>query len=128
MKLVLITILFTTVAYGAFVFALYQEYLTTLPFCINDEKKQQCKPCPKNAKCIENEIQCDERYYLQEGQCLPVHVDMPDKTPEPKPHPNQTSSQKQKQYFIFGLGAFATFVYISFIVVQARNDKNAKQE
>ena len=62
-------------AWSLLSWGVYTDYQSTLPYCLEDEEQGQCRPCPDHAKCIRREIQCDERYKFQDGQCIPMHIE-----------------------------------------------------
>ena len=111
---------------------MFTEYMTTLPFCSSDYQ-DRCIPCPSNAKCLESEIKCDERYFFQDGQCLPLHIlDAAEKS-ENETNENPSNYQRQdqfpKQIFLILAETFASISLIVFFIVsyyQARNSKNHK--
>ncbi|KAK8838732.1 hypothetical protein M9Y10_032771 [Tritrichomonas musculus] len=114
-------------SYGLLTFALVKEYATTFPYCLNDNDNERCIPCPDNAKCIETEIQCDERYVFQRGQCLPVHLVDTTKQ-EDLANNYQKENPTPKRIFLTTIEVFATCSLFIFVFVQIRQTTNPKDE
>ena len=112
-------------AYGLLTYAMFKEYLTTLPFCADSNEKGQCIPCPKNAKCLENEVQCDELYTYQNGQCVPVIVEENEKSGTPSIN-YQKENQLPKQIFLASIEVVASVSLVSLIFIQLYQQKRSK--
>lgn len=113
-------------SYGLLTWALIKEYATTFPFCLNDDDTERCIPCPDNAKCVETEIQCDERYVYQRGQCLPVHLADTSKQDDLN-NKYQKDDPTPKRIFLIIIESIATCSLFVFILVQLRQTANQKE-
>ncbi|KAK8846358.1 hypothetical protein M9Y10_020370 [Tritrichomonas musculus] len=113
-------------AYGLLTYAMFKEYLTTLPFCADSNEKGQCIPCPKNAKCVENEVQCNELYTYQNGQCIPVIIDAENENAEIPTMNYQKESQLPKQIFLIAVEAVASISFVSFLFIQFYQQRKSK--
>ena len=112
-------------AYGLLTYAIFKEYLTTLPFCADSNEKGQCIPCPKNAKCLENEVQCDELYTYQNGQCVPVIIEENEKSEVPLIN-YQKENQLPKQIFLISIEVVASISFVSLLFIQIYQQKRSK--
>ena len=113
-------------SYGLLTWALAKEYATTFPYCLNQDDKERCIPCPDNAKCIETEIQCDERYFFQRGQCLPLHLADTSKQ-EDLNIKYQKDNPTSKRTFLITVEIIATMSLFVFVFVQFRQTTNQKE-
>lgn len=111
-------------AYGLLTFAVVREYRTTLPYCIDNNEKGQCIPCPENAKCVETEVQCDERYAFQNGQCVSMIVLENDEESDSVPTNYLKESQTPKQIFLFTIEIIATIIFIFFVFIQLHQNRS----
>jgi hypothetical protein len=105
-----------TLAYVIFSYAMVNDYQALFhlrEFCTDDEDTDQCIPCPANARCLKDEIQCDERYQLQGGQCIPVHLD-----DSQLPKVGKSDDSSAKQLFYFAAEIWATVIFVAFLAVQ----------
>lgn len=113
-------------SYGLLTWALVKEYATTFPFCLNDDDQERCIPCPDNAKCVETEIQCDERYFYQRGQCLPIHLAETSKHDDLN-NKYQKDNPTSKRVFLITIEAIATCSLFLFMLVNLRQINNQKE-
>ena len=113
----LLVALVAMAAYGVFSWGIYNDYQSTLPYCLEDEEQQQCIPCPDHAKCIRREIQCDERYKFQDGQCIPMHLEDTDQ------HSTMIQdTAHQKRLFLLSSEGIATVAFAGVLLSQLRRD------
>lgn len=120
-----LTIFISICAYGLFTYAIIKEYITTLPFCQNGKENEKCIPCPNNAKCVQAEIQCDERYVYQGGQCLPIHLVETSQKDELNSIFHKENSI-EKRYFLLCIEFIISIAFIIFVIVQIRQGTSFK--
>ena len=126
MNLITISILILSIfSFILFSFSIYQEYIKTFPFCSEEDISDLCTPCPENAKCIETEIKCDERYYYQDGQCLPFDVSH-DNRDLITNHIRNNSKSKKVFLITFEIIEFSSIVI--FIIVNIHQFNIKKEE